>query len=203
MEPRMGSLFVGLDVGTQGCKCIIFELSTKTVLSRGAKPYGLTSQRPGQAEQDPSVWVENGRDAMREAISGLKDSDVARIKAIGVSGQQHGLVVLDSEGKVVRPCKLWCDTESSAEAEELSQELGFTLGPAFTATKVMWLQRNEPENWSKTRRVLLPKDYFNYWLTGEVNTEASDSSGTGYYDAAARRWDEKALDCINLPAGEW
>ena len=140
---------------------------------------------------------------MREAISGLKDSDVARIKAIGVSGQQHGLVVLDSEGKVVRPCKLWCDTESSAEAEELSQELGLTLGPAFTATKVMWLQRNEPENWSKTRRVLLPKDYFNYWLTGEVNTEASDSSGTGYYDAAARRWDEKALDCINLPAGEW
>ncbi|QDZ24206.1 xylulokinase [Chloropicon primus] len=193
-------LYLGVDIGTQGAKAVVFDLKAKRVVARGAKQYGLLTGRPGLAEQDPKDWISGGRSAIQDAVSGLQDEERERICAIGVSGQQHGLVVLDENKEVVRPAKLWCDTESSREAEELGEALGWKLGPAFTGTKVMWLKRNEPENWQRVRHVLMPKDYFNYWLTGEIATEASDQSGSAFFDPVNKTWDERALEFIGLPA---
>ena len=102
-------------------------------------------------------------EAIRDVKNGI-DWPSKRIKGIGVSGQQHGLVVLDEHKEVIRPAKLWCDVESAKEAEELSEKFGWKMGAAFTATKLLWLKRNEPENFAKIGHVMMPKDYFNYML---------------------------------------
>ena len=173
-------------------------------MSRGSVAYTVDGGRPGQAEQDPAIWLAALQDAVRDALEGV---DVRRIKAMGVSGQQHGLVALDADNHVIRPAKLWCDVESAAEAgaarssgwsiktcllpclpaareacllvssphlihaEELSHLFGFTLVPSFTATKLLWLKRHEPENWARLATVLLPQSYLNLWLTGRTCLE--------------------------------
>jgi xylulokinase len=114
-----------------------------------------------------------------------------------VSGQQHGCVVLDARGEVVRPAKLWCDTSTAAEAQELAQRLGRALPTGFTASKLLWLARHEPANWARIARVLLPHDYVNLWLTGEAAMECGDASGTGFFDPVARRFDARALAAID------
>lgn len=103
---------------------------------------------------------------MAAAKDALKGLDVSRVKGVGVSGQQHGFVPLDARGKVLRNAKLWCDTETAPEAEELSAKLGYTLVPGFTASKILWLKRHEPSLFSQLAQVLLPHDYLNYFLTG-------------------------------------
>ncbi|KAG2450450.1 hypothetical protein HYH02_004952 [Chlamydomonas schloesseri] len=124
------------------------------------------------------------------------------VKAISVSGQQHGLVVLGEHDEVLRPAKLWCDTESAAEAEELSAKFGWKLVPSFTITKLLWLKRNEPETYAATRCVLLPHDYVNWWLTGRKVMELGDASGTGVLDVEGRRWDTAAMDAVDARVRE-
>lgn len=202
------TLYLGLDVGTQGTKALLWESETGEVLGRGSVGYSLTSTRPGQAEQHPDTWVEACKEAIADALDDAasmgtrgdavdsrpgRHSVAARVKAVSVSGQQHGLVALDKDHKVIRPAKLWCDVESADEAAELSQLFGFTLVPSFTATKLLWLKRREPENWERLAHVLLPHDYVNFWLTGRLCMEASDASGTGLFDAAARGWDAERI----------
>ncbi|PRW34012.1 Xylulokinase [Chlorella sorokiniana] len=202
------SLYLGLDVGTQGTKALLWEKETGEVLGRGSVGYSLTSSRPGQAEQQPHTWVEACKEAIADALDDAasmgtrgdavdsrpgRQSVAARVKAVAVSGQQHGLVALDKDHKVIRPAKLWCDVESAEEAAELSQLFGFTLVPSFTATKLLWLKRREPQNWERLAHVLLPHDYINFWLTGRLCMEASDASGTGLFDAVSRGWDAERI----------
>ncbi|KAG2486961.1 hypothetical protein HYH03_014458 [Edaphochlamys debaryana] len=192
-------LALGVDVGTQGLKAVVYDMKSHAVLAKGSSAYGiLPSPVPSRAEQDPATWLQALREAVGAALQGL---DPARVAALAVSGQQHGLVVLDGEGQVLRPCKLWCDTESAAEAEQLSAKLGWKLVPSFTATKVLWLKRNEPDVYDRTATVLLPHDYVNLYLTGRKVMECGDASGTGLMDIPGRRWDAAAVAAVDERLG--
>ena len=120
-----------------------------------------------------------------------------------MSGQQHGLVVLDANDTIIRPAKLWCDLESAKEAEELSERFGFKLVPSFTITKLLWLRRHEPDNYARIAKVMLPHDYINYILTGKFTMEASDASGTGIFDAIHRRWDADRIAAVDPSLATW
>ncbi len=197
------SLFLGLDVGTQGTKGVVIDASTGRVVSRAAHSYGLLEGLPhGAAEQHPHTWL----DAVARVIEQLMAEPHIRpesIQGVGVSGQQHGLVVLDGQGEVVRPAKLWCDTSTAAEAVELSAVLGRSVPTGFTASKILWLRRNEPEAWARVRHVLLPHDYLNFVFTGRMSMEAGDASGTGFFDVQRRRFDEAAMEAIDGRLAEY
>ncbi|KAK9842150.1 hypothetical protein WJX84_001783 [Apatococcus fuscideae] len=189
------SLFMGLDVGTQGCKAVVYDDHLHQVVSRGSYPYEiLKSKVPGRAEQHPSLWIEGGFSAMKAALSAV---DPKKVKGIGISGQQHGFVPLDRNGAVIRNAKLWCDVESAKEARDLSKKWNWTLVPGFTASKILWLKNNEPENWAKLANVALPHDYFNYYLTGRLCMESGDASGTGLFDTANRKFDLERMSTID------
>ena len=188
-------LWVGLDVGTQATKGIVLDAATATIRARASRNYDLIGGLPtGAAEQHPDTWLE----AVRAVCSELNSRvDPSRVLGIGVSGQQHGFVPLDECGTVIRPAKLWCDTTTSAEAEELSRAYGQSVPTGFTASKILWLKRHEPENWSRLRTILLPHDYVNFRLTGHFTMEAGDASGTGFFDVASRRFDLDQVSVID------
>jgi xylulokinase len=191
-----GPLVLGLDVGTQGTKALLLDPESGKVVARAGRSYGLLPDLPpGAAEQHPDTWIDAVQGATREV---LDRAARGRIAAVGVSGQQHGLVVLDEQLAVVRPAKLWCDTTTAAEAAELSRLLGRPLPTGYTASKILWLARHEPASWARVRHVLLPHDYVNLRLTGRLAMEAGDASGTGLFDPAARRFvDEDELRAVD------
>ena len=129
------------------------------------------------------------------------------ICAIGVSGQQHGMVPLDARGEVIRPAKLWCDTETSPQCDQITARIGSpqkvielignSVAAGFTASKILWLKQHEPQNYERLATVLLPHDYINYWLTGEKKTEFGDASGTAYFDVKTRTWSDALLNAID------
>ena len=181
-----------MDVGTQGTKAIIYDLSSKTVAGKGSCAYGLLPQphgRPHFAEQDPDDWLEGIRVAVKQALDDAR-CDPSAIASVGVSAQQHGMVALDANGDLVRPAKLWCDVESSSEAKELAGRFGWDIQAGFTSSKVLWMIRHEPNNWSRTQHVLLPHDWINYKLTGVLAMERGDASGIGVMDVNTREFDE-------------
>ena len=149
---------------------------------------------PGHLEQEPQQWLDAVVAAGRAALAHV---DPSRIAGIGVSGQQHGCVVLDGRGEVVRPAKLWCDTATAAEARELGERLGAPVPTGFTASKLLWIARHERQHWARVASVLLPHDFVNAWLTGERSMEFGDASGTGFFDARARRFDARAMAAID------
>ncbi|MCC6406355.1 MAG: xylulokinase [Planctomycetes bacterium] len=190
-------LYLGLDVGTQGTKGLVFDLETSRVVARASSSYDLIGGlAPGAAEQHPETWIDAVRAVAAELARSLGPA-WSGVRALGVSGQQHGCVVLDSDRRVVRPAKLWCDTETAAEARELSERLGRAVPTGFTASKLLWLARHEPENWRRTRHVLLPHDFVNARLCGELAMECGDASGTGFFDVHARRFDDRAVAAID------
>lgn len=192
---RDGSLFLGFDVGTQSTKALLVDATTNAVVARAARAYELLPGLPaGHLEQDPATWIEAVAATAREVLRGI---DPTRVAAVGVSGQQHGAVLLDERGQVVRPAKLWCDTATSAEAEWLARELGRPVPTGFTASKVLWCKRHEPERFARVRSVLLPHDYVNLRLTGKATAECGDASGTGWFDPVRRTWDERAMRTID------
>src|SRR6185295_5220021 len=188
----MRTLLIGIDSGTQSTKALVVDAKDGRVLGSGSQAYDLIPDlRPGAKEQHPQTWRDATAAAIRQALRNSKASP-ADVKAIGVSGQQHGFVPLDKNGEVIRPAKLWCDTSTAAECEEITEALGGTkktikaLGnavlPGFTAPKILWLKKNEPKNFAKLATVLLPHDYLNFWLTGERVMEFGDASGTALLD---------------------
>jgi len=181
-----GGLYLGLDVGTQGTKGVVLDAASGEVVARAGVSYGLIEDlAPGAAEQHPETWI----DAVRQVCSALWSSgvvDPGRVRGVGVSGQQHGLVVLDECDEVVRPAKLWCDTSTAAEARELSGWYGRPVPAGFTVSKILWIQRHEPAAWARVRSILLPHDYVNFRLTGTRTMEAGDASGTGFFDVHRR-----------------
>lgn len=193
MSPRR--LYLGLDVGTQGTKGLVLDVE-RGVVARAGAGYGLIAGLgPGAAEQHPATWVEALGAVARELVRAAQPRP-GELLGVGVSGQQHGLVALDAGGEPVRPAKLWCDTETAAEAQELSARLGRAIPAGFTAPKVLWMRRREPERWARVRRVLLPHEYVNLLLTGRASSEAGDASGTGWFDPLERRWDPAALEAL-------
>ena len=188
-------LFLGFDVGTQSTKALVLDVERGEVVARAALAHGLSPDLPpGHLEQHPETWLEAVASTCREV---LQQVDPARIAGLGVSGQQHGCVVLDGAARVVRPAKLWCDTATAAEARELSARLGRAVPTGFTASKLLWLARHEPAHWAQVRHVLLPHDFVNFRLTGLASMEFGDASGTGFFDPVERIFDRVAMHAID------
>ena len=202
-------LFLGIDCGTQGTKAIILDALSGQVLGQGAAAHKLISGANGRREQDPAQWLDALTLATRRALLAA-DVDGQAILGIGVSGQQHGLVLLDHQGKVLRPAKLWCDTETTEENDRLLthlggdkgslERLGVVIAPGYTVSKLLWTREQHPEIFSRIAHVMLPHDYLNYWLTGRSCSEYGDASGTGYFNVRTRQWDLQLLRDID-PSG--
>jgi xylulokinase len=203
----MRTIFLGIDSGTQSTKAVAVDASNGNVLGTGAQTYDLIPNLPpGAKEQHPHTWRDATAKAIRQALRGAK-AVAAEVKAIGVSGQQHGFVPLDGKGDVIRAAKLWCDTSTAAECEEIMSALGGqketikAIGnavlPGFTAPKILWLKKHEPQNFKKLATVLLPHDYLNFWLTGEKVMEYGDASGTALLDVRKRKWSDAVLTAID------
>jgi xylulokinase len=203
----MRTLLAGIDSGTQSTKVVVVDAKNGKVLGASAQAYELIPNLPpGAKEQHPHTWREAAGKAIRNALRQAKASP-SELAAIGVSGQQHGFVPLDSQGEVIRPAKLWCDTSTAPECEQIMEKLGGTkatiraLGntvlPGFTAPKILWLRNHEPKNFQRLATVLLPHDYLNYWLTGQKVMEYGDASGTALLDVKKRKWSEAVLNAID------
>lgn len=203
----MRTLVIGIDSGTQSTKALVIDARSGKVLGAASKAYGLIDGlEPGAKEQHPEVWKEATATTIRQALRQAK-AKKEEVRAIGVSGQQHGFVPLDKSGNVIRPAKLWCDTSTQKECDEITEALGGlkktikTLGnavlPGFTAPKIKWLKNHEKKNFKKLATVLLPHDYLNYWLTGEATMEYGDASGTALLNVKKRKWAKPVLEAID------
>jgi xylulokinase len=194
---------VGLDVGTTGVKAVAIS-DEGEVLARAEHGYSLSVPHPGWAEQDPEDW-------WRASEAALAEVGAEQAAGIGLSGQMHGLVALDAAGRVLRPAILWNDQRTAAEAAEIEERVGLErlvsltgnrALTGFTAPKLLWLRRNEPEVFARIEHVLLPKDYVRLRLGDERATDVADASGTLLFDVEHRRWSEEMLESLEVPR-EW
>jgi len=203
----MRTLLIGIDSGTQSTKVLVVDARNGKVLASAAQGYDLIPNLPpGAKEQHPGTWRDATVAAIRQSLRAAKAS-AAEVAAIGVSGQQHGFVPLDAAGEVIRPAKLWCDTSTMAECDEITAKLGglkktiSAIGnavlPGFTAPKILWLKNHEPKNYRRLATVLLPHDYLNFWLTGDRVMEYGDASGTALLDVRKRKWSSAMLNAID------
>jgi xylulokinase len=192
-------MFIGLDLGTSGLKGILID-DQQRVLAEATAPLSVSRPHDGWSEQAPAGWI-----AAAEAVMDqLATQGLAQVQGIGLSGQMHGATLLDAADQVLRPCILWNDTRSHAEAAELDADplfrrvTGNIVFPGFTAPKLMWVQRHEPQVWGRVAKVLLPKDYLRLWLTGEHVAEMSDAAGTSWLDTGGRDWSDDCLIATGL-----
>ena len=192
-------MYIGLDLGTSGLKGILID-DSQTILAEATAP--LTVQRPHDSwsEQHPADWI-----AACEAVLGqLSAKGLGAVKGIGISGHMHGATLIDSADQVLRPCILWNDTRSHAEAAALDANpifrrlTGNIVFAGFTAPKLDWVRRHEPAIWARVAKVLLPKDYLRLWLTGEHVAEMSDAAGTAWLDTGRREWSDALLAATGL-----
>jgi xylulokinase len=193
---------VGLDVGTTGVKAVAISPDGE-VLATDEESYPLSTPRPGWAEQDPEDWWR----AAEAVLTRLPFGEVQ----LGLSGQMHGLVCLDEHDRVLRPAMLWNDQRTAAECAEIERRVGLErlidltgnrALTGFTAPKLLWLREHEPEVYARIRRILLPKDYVLFRLTGEHGIDAADASGTLLFDVRQRRWSDEVVDALEIPH-EW
>lgn len=196
---------IGIDIGTSGTKTVLFD-EVGGVIADSLMEYPMYQPQNGWAEQLPSDWwqavVGTLADVMKK--SGIAPGEVA---GIGLSGQMHGLVMLDGDDEVIRPSIIWCDQRTAKECVEITEKIGaerlieITANPAltgFTASKILWVRNNEPENYARCKKILLPKDYIRLMLTGEYATEVSDASGMQLLDIGKRNWSEEVLDKLQI-----
>jgi xylulokinase len=205
-------IYLGLDCGTQSTKTVALDGQTGAIIASATKNYNLLPDLPpGAAEQHPSTWVEAMDFTIQQVVNTLGDRS-KEVAGIGVSGQQHGFVPLDKEAQVIRPAKLWCDTSTVEEcelmrkhfggAQSLIERVGLDMLPGFTAPKILWLKRHEPENFAKLATVLLPHDYLNFYLTGNKRMEFGDASGTALLNVRTRQWEPEILKFIDAALPE-
>lgn len=193
--------YLGIDVGTGGTRALVIDSRGEVIASASAEHENFASPKPGWAEQNPHDWWRACGVAVRKALQAgnLRAEDIA---CVGFSGQMHGAVLLDSSDEVVRPAIIWCDQRSQEQADELTAMFGrdalirLTCNPPltnFTLTKLLWVRETEPEKWQRVARVMLPKDYVRFRLTGERAIDMADASGTLMLDVANRRWSAEVL----------
>jgi xylulokinase len=190
---------LGIDIGTSGCKVLLID-EKGTIRKQASAEYPMSVPQPGWTEQNPDDWWEGVEKCLAEI-------DEKNPDAIGVTGQMHGSVFLDAQGKVIRPALLWNDQRTVAECEQIETIIGsdrlkeLTCNPALTGfqlPKLLWLRNHEPQNFQQVRQVLLPKDFIRFKLTGEFATEVSDASGTGIFDVKNRTWSQPVADALGI-----
>ncbi|MCX6622053.1 MAG: FGGY family carbohydrate kinase, partial [Acidobacteria bacterium] len=198
--------WLGIDIGTGGSRALLVNEQGTVVAGFTAPHEDIRMEKPFWAEQRPQNWW----DAARIAIRGvLQEAGVTgdQVKGIGLSGQMHGLVILDENNEVIRPALIWCDQRSQTQVDSINRTVGkanvlaFTANPVltgFTLPKLLWVRDNEPRNFARVRKVLLPKDYIRFCLTGEHATDVSDASGTALFDVITRQWSEPMVERLKL-----
>ena len=198
------SYLIGLDVGTTGCKVLLINPAGEVIAS-ATEEYPMYTPRPLWAEQNPEDWWRAAQACFRALLAHLRPD---QIKGIGLTGQMHGLVLLDKAGQVLRPCIMWNDQRTAAQCYAMTEKVGADrllriagnpALPGFTAPKILWVKEHEPQVYAKTAHVLLPKDYIRYRLTGELATEVSDAAGTILLDVGKRQWSEEILRDLDVP----
>lgn len=197
------SYFIGIDVGTSATKSVLFDETGKIIFSNSSE-YELIQPQNGWVQQRPNDW----KNATVETLKSIAQKvSVDEIKGIGVSGQMHGLVVLDENNNVLYDSIIWCDQRTEKEVNQIIDTIGkeryidLTLNApntSFTLSKLLWLKNNEPDIFKKARKILLPKDYINFCLTGVFSTDVSDASGTGFFDVKGRCWSEEILNTFDI-----
>ncbi len=196
---------IGIDIGTSGTKTVLFD-ELGAVVSSSTVEYPMYQPQNGYAEQDPADWYNASVATVKNVIenSGIKSEDIV---GIGLSGQMHGLVMLDENGEVIRNSIIWCDQRTEKEVAEMNEKVGreklieITANPAltgWTAAKILWVKNNEPENYAKCKHILLPKDYIRYKLTGVFATEVSDASGMQLLDVPNRCWSHELCETLGI-----
>ncbi len=200
-------IFLGIDSGTQSTKCIALDAESGEIVAQAQEAYGLIPGLPvGHLEQHPQTWIDACEMVIGKCVGDLGERK-NEVRGIGVSGQQHGLVVLDEDFQVVRPAKLWCDTSTVEQCRQFEAEFGGTRGlieisgnamlPGYTAPKLAWMEQNEPDRFAAVQHILLPHDYINFWLTGKIRMEYGDASGTGFLNIRTRKWCTELVDFID------
>ena len=194
---------LGIDLGTQSLKVLFYDYEARSVRASAAAALAVKRDSTGRAEQSADWWLAALRSALQEVPEGIRGS----VRAIGVSGQQHGFVPVDAEGQVIAPVKLWCDTATQREAEEIMQACGgrdkcieYAGNPVltgYTAPKIRWLAKNHPDLYRRMTRILLPHDYLNFVMTGVAAMEYGDASGTAFLDVRQRRWSPELLRAVD------
>ena len=201
-------ILLGLDIGTGGARAVAVD-EAGALLAEASSEYPLYSPRPGWTEQRPQDWWRAAKETLAAVAEKTRESG-QEVAGLGLTGQMHGAVFLDGAGEVVRPAILWNDQRTAAQCEAITEQVGegrlleLAGNPALTgfqAPKILWLRDEEPENYSRLSKVLLPKDYIRYRLTGEYATDASDAAGTLLLDVKERDWSQEILDVLGLPAG--
>jgi xylulokinase len=198
--------WLGIDIGTGGSRALLVDERGRVKASFTALHEDILMERPLWAEQRPENWWDAAQQAIRGVLreSGAEASD---IRGIGMSGQMHGLTLLDQDDEVVRPALIWCDQRSQSQVDFINDKVGrenvlaYTANPVvtgFTLPKLLWVRDHEPANFERIRKVLLPKDYVRFKLTGEYATEVSDASGTSLFDVARRDWSYSMCDALGL-----
>ena len=193
--------YLGIDLGTSGLRALLVD-DTGLPIGSAEKAYDVSNPKAGWSEQDPAEWIialDGAMAALKKRFEKFED-----LRGIGVAGHMHGATLLDDAGKVLRPCILWNDTRSEAEAAYLDQIEGVRalsgniVFPGFTAPKLLWVKKNEPDIFAKVAKVLLPAAYLNYHLTGKFVADMSDSAGTSWLDVGERAWSQNLLDSSDM-----
>ena len=196
-------LFIGVDLGTSAVKLLLMD-ETGKIHKVVSKEYPLYFPQPGWSEQNPQDWIWQSMEGIKELTA---QCDRSQIKGISFGGQMHGLVVLDEKDQVIRPAILWNDGRTGKQTDYLNQEIGkktlsrYTGNIAFagfTAPKILWMRENEPENFARIRRIMLPKDYLAFYLSGEFSTDYSDASGTLLLDVEHKCWSEEMMEICGV-----
>lgn len=198
---------LGLDVGTTGSKAVLIEASG-AILASATTEYPMSIPRPLWAEQNPADWWAATVNSIRRVLK-TEGITASAIAGIGLTGQMHGLVLLDRRGEVLRPCIMWNDQRTAAECAAITEQVGPArllqltgnpVLPGFTAPKIAWVRRHEPRVYAEIAHILLPKDYLRYRLTGAFASEVSDASGTSLFDVGRRRWSDDMRAALDIPA---
>lgn len=203
-------LYIGIDSGTQSTKTVVLDLASGAIIAGASRSHAMITGLPaGHLEQHPADWIAAVRETIPICLEQLvhRGLSLSEVRGVGVSGQQHGLVVLDENDAVIRPAKLWCDTSTVGQCDQFSAAFGGKEGliartgnpvlPGYTLPKLLWLKQNEPDQFKKVRSLLLPHDYLNFFLTGVKRMEFGDASGTGALDVRTRRWDEELIGFVD------
>jgi xylulokinase len=202
----MNTYWLGVDVGTGGSRAILLDASGNEAAAVSVPHEEMTMEQPLWAEQSPENWGDASFEAIRGALAAAGITGT-QVRGIGLSGQMHGLVILDRDHRVIRPALIWCDQRSQPQVDWINQRLSTakvlasTANPVltgFTLPKLLWVRDHEPGNFERVRHVLLPKDYVRFCLTGELATEVSDASGTAMFDVVRRRWSFEMMDGLDL-----